>query len=188
MELHRIMGVAAAVVCMVLGIKQVGSIGLFFNIHSVILVCVGSWAMVMVTHGRDAGRLFSTVVAWFFRADSTSFSPGEHRRLAALASDYGQFALLAGAVGTVIGHVKMLQNMSDPSAIGPALAVSFLTLFYGVVLHMIIAVPVSQHHLRMAGSDASEFNPIGPGLRLLGVLGIATGIAFFVMLLAMANF
>jgi chemotaxis protein MotA len=82
----------------------------------------------------------------------------------------------------------MLQNMSDPSAIGPALAVSFLTLFYGVILHMTIAVPVSQHHLRMAGSDASEFNPVGPGLRLLGVLGIATGIAFFVMLLAMANF
>ena len=81
----------------------------------------------------------------------------------------------------------MLQNMSDPSAIGPALAVSLLTLFYGGMGHMLIAVPVSQHHLRMAGTDASEFSHQGAGLRVIAVLGICTGISFFVMLLAMSN-
>jgi len=34
-----------------------------------------------------------------------------------------------GMIGTLIGLVQMLQNMSDPSAIGPAMAVALLTTF-----------------------------------------------------------
>jgi len=44
------------------------------------------------------------------------------------------FALGCGFLGTLIGFVIMLQNMSEPSAIGPAIAVSLLTYLYAVVL------------------------------------------------------
>jgi Na+/glutamate symporter len=41
-------------------------------------------------------------------------------------------------IGTLIGVVKMLQNMDDPSAIGPAMAVALLTLLYGILLGEIV--------------------------------------------------
>ena len=39
-----------------------------------------------------------------------------------------------GMIGTLLGLVLMLQNMSDPSSIGPSMAVALITTFYGSVL------------------------------------------------------
>ena len=41
-----------------------------------------------------------------------------------------QFLPAAGFVGVLIGIIGMLQNMSDPKSIGPAMAISLLTLLY----------------------------------------------------------
>ena len=187
MKLHRIMGVVAAVACVVVGIILGSPLSYFFDVTSIFLVVVGSGAMAAVTYGRASGRLLSALGGWFFGAESDACSSKEHREVADMAIGFGQYALLAGALGTLIGQVQMLQNLSDPSAIGPALAVSLLTLFYGGIIHMVIAVPVSQHHLIRAGANASELNHKGAGLRLLAVLGFCSGMTFFVMLLAMSN-
>jgi chemotaxis protein MotA len=48
-----------------------------------------------------------------------------------------------GMLGTTIGLVLMLQNMSDPSAIGPAMAVALITTFYGSLLANLISWPVA---------------------------------------------
>ena len=48
-----------------------------------------------------------------------------------------------GMVGTLIGLVQMLQNMDDPSSIGPAMAVALLTTFYGAVLANVIFAPMA---------------------------------------------
>ena len=47
-----------------------------------------------------------------------------------------------GMLGTLIGLVLMLQNMSDPSAIGPAMAIALITTFYGSVLANMVAWPI----------------------------------------------
>ena len=39
----------------------------------------------------------------------------------------------SGLLGTLIGMVLMLQALDDPRAIGPALSVALLTLFYGLL-------------------------------------------------------
>jgi len=187
MKPHRIVGLVAAMACMVAGVVLGSPLILFFDLTSLILVCIASGAMMAATHGRDAGRLWSAILGWLLGADSDPSHPQAHREVASMALDFGQYLLLAGAMGTIIGQVQMLQNLSDPSTIGPALAVSLLTLFYGGMSHILIAVPVSQHHLRMAGTDASEFSHQSAGLRLIAVLGICTGISFFIMLLAMSN-
>ncbi len=46
----------------------------------------------------------------------------------------GATAPAMGMIGTLIGLVQMLRTMSDPSSIGPAMAVALLTTFYGAVL------------------------------------------------------
>ena len=61
------------------------------------------------------------------------------------ATFFGQIAGFAGAmgmIGTLIGLVAMLLNMSDPSAIGPSMAVALLTTMYGAMLGNIVGAPI----------------------------------------------
>ncbi len=47
-----------------------------------------------------------------------------------------------GMIGTLIGLVQMLANMSDPKSIGPAMAVALLTTLYGAVIANMFAGPI----------------------------------------------
>lgn len=53
----------------------------------------------------------------------------------------GTYAPAFGMVGTLIGLIQMLQNLDDPSAIGPAMAVAMLTTFYGALLANLVFLP-----------------------------------------------
>ena len=48
-----------------------------------------------------------------------------------------------GMIGTLIGLVAMLANMSDPKTIGPAMAVALLTTLYGAMLATMFAAPMA---------------------------------------------
>ena len=67
-----------------------------------------------------------------------------HAEGKALFDNVGRFAPAFGMIGTLIGLVIMLQNMSDPSAIGPAMAVALLTTMYGAVLANLFALPMAE--------------------------------------------
>ncbi|MDR2076176.1 MAG: motility protein A [Desulfovibrio sp.] len=47
-----------------------------------------------------------------------------------------------GMMGTVIGLVQMLENMSDPSTIGKSMALALLTTFYGTILANLVFLPL----------------------------------------------
>ncbi len=66
-----------------------------------------------------------------------------HSNGAQILDTMGAIAPAMGMVGTLIGLVQMLQNMSDPAAIGPAMAVALLTTFYGAVLANILFIPMA---------------------------------------------
>jgi chemotaxis protein MotA len=55
----------------------------------------------------------------------------------------GDVAPAMGMIGTLVGLVQMLSNMSDPAAIGPAMAIALLTTLYGAVIANIIALPIA---------------------------------------------
>ncbi|MCY0967205.1 flagellar motor protein PomA [Parathalassolituus penaei] len=48
-----------------------------------------------------------------------------------------------GMIGTLVGLVAMLANMSDPKTIGPAMAVALLTTLYGAMLANMLALPIA---------------------------------------------
>lgn len=48
-----------------------------------------------------------------------------------------------GMIGTLIGLVAMLANMSDPKTIGPSMAVALLTTLYGAMLATMFALPIA---------------------------------------------
>jgi chemotaxis protein MotA len=47
-----------------------------------------------------------------------------------------------GMIGTVMGLVGVLQNLSDPSTLGPSIAVAFLTTLYGAMLANLVFNPL----------------------------------------------
>jgi chemotaxis protein MotA len=66
-----------------------------------------------------------------------------HESGADILSVLGTFAPAMGMIGTVIGLVKMLKTMDDPSTIGPAMAVALITTFYGAILANLVFIPLS---------------------------------------------
>ena len=55
----------------------------------------------------------------------------------------GSSAPAFGMIGTLIGLVQMLTTMSDPSAIGPSMAVALLTTLYGALVANLICIPIA---------------------------------------------
>jgi chemotaxis protein MotA len=63
------------------------------------------------------------------------------------------YAPAMGMIGTLIGLVQMLSNMSDPAAIGPAMAVALLTTLYGAVIANAFAQPIAEKLLLISASE-----------------------------------
>lgn len=57
--------------------------------------------------------------------------------------DVGTMGPAWGMIGTLIGLILMLQNMSDPSSIGPSMAVALITTLYGSLLANWVCAPVA---------------------------------------------
>ena len=66
-----------------------------------------------------------------------------HRLGAEIFSTMGTFAPAVGMLGTIIGLVQMLMQMSDPSSIGAPMAVALLTTFYGTLLANLLFLPIA---------------------------------------------
>ncbi|MCD6271787.1 MAG: MotA/TolQ/ExbB proton channel family protein [Deltaproteobacteria bacterium] len=56
----------------------------------------------------------------------------------------GATAPAFGMIGTLIGLVQMLANMSDPASIGPSMAVALLTTLYGAVVANLVCIPIAE--------------------------------------------
>ena len=66
-----------------------------------------------------------------------------HKEGKAIFEQLGMFAPAFGMIGTLIGLVQMLANLSDPSAIGGGMAIALLTTFYGSVIANLVALPIA---------------------------------------------
>lgn len=65
-----------------------------------------------------------------------------HKRNAGFWNNLAGMGPAWGMIGTLIGLINMLQDMDDPSSIGPAMAVALTTTLYGSMLANWICIPV----------------------------------------------
>lgn len=72
-----------------------------------------------------------------------AFMEDRHKLGQGLFDTMGSLAPAFGMIGTLIGLVQMLANLSDPTTIGPSMAVALLTTFYGSVLANVIFIPIA---------------------------------------------
>jgi len=76
----------------------------------------------------------------------------------------GTYAPAFGMVGTLIGLIQMLQNLNDPSAIGPAMAVAMITTFYGALVANLVCLPFAAKLKAQTGAVAKECEMVRTGV------------------------
>ena len=67
-------------------------------------------------------------------------------------------------IGTLIGLVQMLQNLSDPTSIGPAMAVALLTTFYGSCIANVFSMPIAEKLKVRSAEELAEKALVAQGL------------------------
>lgn len=75
-----------------------------------------------------------------------------------------------GMIGTLVGLVIMLGNMSDPASIGPAMAVALLTTMYGAIIANVLFMPMLTKL-----ENYTSYEVVYRQTVILGLRGIARG-------------
>jgi chemotaxis protein MotA len=87
-----------------------------------------------------------------------------HTRGQKLFKFMGSTAPAMGMIGTLIGLVQMLQNLSDPSSIGPAMAIALLTTFYGAVAAFMVCNPIAEKLERRTSEETANMTVVIEGV------------------------
>ncbi|MFN3966746.1 MAG: motility protein A [Endomicrobiia bacterium] len=66
-----------------------------------------------------------------------------HSQVTSVFRSMGTYAPIFGLLGTLIGVVQVLQNLTDPTTIGSAMAVAVVTTFYGIFSTNFLYLPTA---------------------------------------------
>jgi|LSQX01.1.fsa_nt_gb chemotaxis protein MotA len=72
-----------------------------------------------------------------------SFVEERHKEGQGILESMGAYSPAFGLVGTLIGLVNMLRNLTDPNTLGPGMAVALITTFYGIILANLLFLPLA---------------------------------------------
>ncbi|WPC41981.1 flagellar motor protein [Clostridium sp. JS66] len=94
-----------------------------------------------------------------------------HKKGAAIFAQAGGYAPTLGIIGTVMGLVHILADLSDPNTLGPKIASGFLATLYGLSSANLLFLPLAT---RLKALDEKEFGE--KSLIIEGILYIQEGI------------
>ncbi|WP_248929468.1 flagellar motor protein [Paenibacillus hamazuiensis] len=94
----------------------------------------------------------------------------KHEGYAKIFEAAGGYAPTMGIIGTVMGLIHVLGNLSDPSSLGPAIAVAFTATLYGVSTANVIYLPLANKIKIRSKEQISEME-----LMLEGILALQAG-------------
>ncbi len=118
----------------------------------------------MAVDGTDAKEIDA------FMEQRIDNQKADYFMLSRLYSSAAAFAPSFGMIGTLIGLIQMMQNLSDPAAIGAGMAVAMITTFYGALFANLFFIPMAAR----AGNQAAAIANVGNIIRV-GVIGIVRG-------------
>lgn len=93
-----------------------------------------------------------------------------HRNGKSILDTMGRFAPAFGMIGTLMGLVIMLGDMSDPSKIGAGMAVALLTTLYGAIVSNVFFLPLAE---KLGFTNKQEL--LAMEIVVRGILAIQSG-------------
>ena len=109
------------------------------------------------------------VIEDVLRTDMESMSL-RHKEGKAVVDQVGRFGPAFGMIGTLMGLIIMLGNMSDPSKIGAGMAVALITTLYGAILSNALFLPFAE---KLAYISKQEI--IGREIAIRGIMALQSG-------------
>lgn len=98
------------------------------------------------------------------------FTEQRHKIGADIFESAGGYSPTMGIIGTVMGLVQVLGNLSNPDELGPAIAVAFIATLYGVAFANLAWLPIG-HKLKLKSKQERFMREIA----LEGILSIQAG-------------
>ncbi len=178
------LGMALIGVLLVAGILSGGNLRIFLDFPSAVIV-------VGITVGATVGSFSWADITQAFGGALSGADLDEDvaARSQAVLNRAADAAVASGLVGALVGLVLILSNLSDPTAIGPAMAVALLTVFYGTLLgELFLRSLASDVGARSGGlparGDRRGTTTVYVSMATLFMLLLV----FMLMLVSMANF
>ena len=100
-----------------------------------------------------------------------SIKETRHGNGASIFKTWGAFAPGFGMLGTLIGLIQMLGNLSDASTIASGMGKALITTYYGSLLANLIATPIAQN---LSAKSAYEVNM--REMMVEGIIAIQSGV------------
>lgn len=91
----------------------------------------------LLIDGADAEKLRDTLDVQIINFET------HERQAARVWESAGGYAPTLGILGAVIGLIHVMENLSDPSKLGPGIAVAFVATIYGVGLANLVFLPIA---------------------------------------------
>ena len=82
----------------------------------------------------------------------------------------GGYSPTIGIIGAVLGLIHVMNNLADPSALGPGIAVAFVATIYGVGLANFFFLPIA-NKLKSICYDLTQYHE----MTTEGIISIADG-------------
>ena len=93
-----------------------------------------------------------------------------HREGKSIMDQLGRFAPAYGMIGTLMGLIMMLQDMSDPSGIGAGMAIALITTLYGAIVANVFFSPFAAKLGLISRNEMVSFE-----IAIRGVMAIQSG-------------
>ena len=81
-----------------------------------------------------------------------------------------------GMIGTLIGLIAMLKQLSDPDALGPGMSMALVTTFYGTLIANVIFTPISKSLKSLSAREVLHRQ-----IMMEGLLSIQAGVVPYVI-------
>ncbi|MGF1477396.1 MAG: motility protein A [Geminicoccaceae bacterium] len=91
----------------------------------------------LIADNRDAAEINTLLCR------QATASHGRNKRAVDLINRAAEVAPAMGLIGTLLGLVKLLGQLEDPTQIGPGMALALLTTLYGAILAHMVLVPLA---------------------------------------------
>ena len=128
----RVLGILLAIALLLAGCLLGGRLATFIDVHSFVVVIGSGHGVLFGIYGADALRIFSPAFA----------SPNPELGIR-IAESGSHLYLVAIWVATLMGWIKISAGYGgDWSVLGPAFAVSLLTIFYAYCAHFLVWYPI----------------------------------------------
>ncbi|MGI9466521.1 MAG: MotA/TolQ/ExbB proton channel family protein [Rubripirellula sp.] len=136
-----------------------------FDAYSAFFVIGGTAAILLYSFEGAFVRFIPRSLSLVFCKNKVANS-----EFATIAKAGSRYVNAIGSVGSIIGFVAMLQNLSDPSHLGKGMAVVVLALLYGVVLSELVFIPLAKAYSESQAGVTPAWRNFGVGVTSLSVL------------------